>query len=688
MQSDTQNQQLSEKGRMALHWAKLGLCVFPVQNGTKDKLLAGGWQTVASNDLAQVEQWWTENSDANIGCNLAKSGLVAVDADIYKPECEFNAFMQGRNLPATLTQKSARGGFHLIFRAEDAAKYPGKLCEATEIKHNGYIMLAPSTFAGGIYTVENWAEPAPCPEWVSQRQASTFDAHTPLIPTNDPNPAAPITDERLVELICGSPANADHFNGKSVVDWSESYFPVLSALCLFSSDEEQVRRVVMASPLVQNSPPKGSETRQQKVARLWAAEYPKAARRGAQERQQAAQAAAHGAQFVAGIGQPALGTTGDGLLSLVEMRTKFENEPPQAFVIERRIPDGEATLLSGDGGTGKTYLMQQVAVYVGTGSGEIIGKVDRVSPVIIWTAEDTLAILNERFQHIEKSRYIASCGQWAAQSLANIKCRDVLGAALWVVDRDNPAGKPTPAMAALVADIRATSARLVVLDNASNLFQANPNDPVQVTAFATELRRIARENHCAIVLLAHVNAETASTKFGPINKTYSGTVAWNNAFRSRMFIRKVPAENGVPEHVVVSHEKTNYGALAEPVRLKRNPENGVLSSLSNHEIADAIDESLSPFVEQVFTHIELAHKRGEPIRTSLTGSRNFYQCLAEMFGRDYPDGDKETRRKVRVSIERLFASGRIAKLKEWKNGNNFQSWGVLQPDDPRYGKGA
>lgn len=673
---------------MALHWAKLGLWVFPVQNGTKDKLLAGGWQTVASNDLAQVEQWWTANSDANIGCNLAKSGLVAVDADIYKPDCEFNAFMQGRNLPETLTQKSARGGYHLIFRAEDGAKYPGKLCEATEIKHNGYIMLAPSTFAGGIYTVEKWAEPASCPEWVSQRQASTFDAHTPLTPINDPNPAAPITDERLVELICGSPANADHFNGKNVVDWSESYFPVLSAACLFSSDEEQVRRVVMASPLVQNSPPKDGKTRAQKVQRLWETEYPKAARRGAQERQQAAAQGAHGAQIAAAIGQPALGTTGDGLMSLVEMRTEFKNEPPQAFVIDRRIPDGEATLLSGDGGTGKTYLMQQVAVYVGTGSGEIIGKVDRVSPVLIWTAEDTLKILDERFQHIEKSRHIASCGQWKHEGLANIKCRDVLGAALWVVDRDNPAGKPTPAMAALAADIRATSARLVVLDNASNLFQANPNDPVQVTAFATELRRIARENQCAIVLLAHVNAETASTKFGPIIKTYSGTVAWNNAFRSRMFIRKVAAENGIPEHVVVSHEKTNYGALAEPVRLKRNPENGVLSSLSNHEIADAIDESLSPFVEQVFTHIELAHKRGEPIRTSLTGSRNFYQCLAEMFGKDYPDGDKETRRKVRISIERLFASGRITKLKEWKSGNDFHSWGVLQPDDPRYGKGA
>ena len=674
---------------MALHWTKLGLYVFPVKNGTKDNFLAGGWQTVASNDLAQVEQWWTDNPDANIGTNLVKSGLVAVDAETYKPECEFNDFMQGRNLPATLTQKSARGGFHLIFRAEDGAMYPGKLCEATEIKHNGYIMLAPSTFAGGTYAVENWIEPARCPDWVSTRQVSTFDTHTLLTPINDTNPATLITDEGLLKSMCGSPVNAAHYDGTSDLaktNTSEATFALTCAACLFSSDEEQVRRVVMASPLVQNTPPKGNETRAHKIQRLWATEYPRAARRGAQERQQGAQAAAHGAQIAAKLDP--FDTTKNGLMSLVQMRTKFENEPPQAFVIDRRIPDDEGTLFSGDGGTGKTFLMQQVAVYVATGSGELIGNVDRPSPVLFWTAEDTLQILDERFQNIEQSRHIASCGGWAHEGLANIKCRDVLGAALWVADRDNPAGKATPAIDALVTDIRSSGARLVVLDNASNLFQANPNDTVQVTAFATELRRIARENHCAIVLLAHVNAETASTKFGPINKTYSGTVAWNNAFRSRMFIRKMPAENGIPEHIVVSHEKTDYGALAEPVRLKRNPYNGVLSLLSNHEIADAIDESLTPFVEQVFAHMEAAKGRGEAIRAATSGQRTTYHCLAEMFPKDYPDGNKDKKQKVKLAIERLFESGRIAKKREWSNGNHFHSWEVLRPDDPRFGKGV
>jgi hypothetical protein len=130
---------------------------------------------------------------------------------------------------------------------------------------------------------------------------------TSSTPINDPNPAAPITDERHVELICGSPANAAHYNGSSDLaktNTSEATFALICAACLFSSDEEQVRRVVMASPLVQNSPAKDGKTRAQKVQRLWATEYPKAARRGAQERKQAAHVTAHGAQFVAGLRQP------------------------------------------------------------------------------------------------------------------------------------------------------------------------------------------------------------------------------------------------------------------------------------------------------------------------------------------------------------------------------------------------
>ncbi|MFT3688862.1 hypothetical protein [Paenirhodobacter sp.] len=83
----------------------------------------------------------------------------------------------------------------------------------------------------------------------------------------DPCPSPQITDETLCERICQSDANRAYYEGR-VADWSSAYFALICAACLFSSDEAQVRRVVMASPLVQDAPPKGRETRAQKAERL------------------------------------------------------------------------------------------------------------------------------------------------------------------------------------------------------------------------------------------------------------------------------------------------------------------------------------------------------------------------------------------------------------------------------------
>jgi hypothetical protein len=71
------------------------------------------------------------------------SGLVVLDADLYKPECEFRALETrlGR-LPETPRQITPRGGEHYMFRANDA-RYRNP-CAGTEAKHYGYVVLAPS----------------------------------------------------------------------------------------------------------------------------------------------------------------------------------------------------------------------------------------------------------------------------------------------------------------------------------------------------------------------------------------------------------------------------------------------------------------------------------------------------------------------------------------------------------------
>lgn len=97
------------------------------------------------------------------------------------------------------------------------------------------------------------------------------------------NPAI-LTDDVLVTRICASGKNNAYYKWSSDFDWSEAYRSVLGAACLFSSDEQQIKRVMLASPLVTNAPPHGRESRPRRVERLWVREYGYASRQGDIER--------------------------------------------------------------------------------------------------------------------------------------------------------------------------------------------------------------------------------------------------------------------------------------------------------------------------------------------------------------------------------------------------------------------
>lgn len=160
---------------VALAYAGRGWQVFPLQSGTKGRhpdgrsaqLLPRGFLN-ASGDANLIEDWWQRWPDANIGLSLAASGLVAIDADLYKEGCEWNDYIRDRNLPATFTQKSARGGQHFVFRAAENDRYRGCLCTGVDIKHKGYILLAPSTFDGVPYELLDEHAPALRPDWLPE----------------------------------------------------------------------------------------------------------------------------------------------------------------------------------------------------------------------------------------------------------------------------------------------------------------------------------------------------------------------------------------------------------------------------------------------------------------------------------------------------------------------------------------
>ena len=150
----------------AIGYAERGLKVFPVKENRKTPASKRGYLD-ATSDLDAIKDQWPKNPNTNIGIAMAASGLVCVDVDSYKPDCEFEEFLGDRKIPNTLIQKSARGGTHYIFQAPQGVKYPQQLCKGVDIKHTGYIVASPSSVDGSPYEWLNENEPALAPSWLT-----------------------------------------------------------------------------------------------------------------------------------------------------------------------------------------------------------------------------------------------------------------------------------------------------------------------------------------------------------------------------------------------------------------------------------------------------------------------------------------------------------------------------------------
>lgn len=121
----------------------------------------------ASTDPRQIEAWYAQWPNANIGIALAPSGLMAFDIDKPQAYQAWSAIEQRFGETRTAVQVSGSGCHHVIFQRPPLAirgSYDG-----ITLRGNNYIVAAPSVHkSGGIYSWQPgnapWeAPPAPLP---------------------------------------------------------------------------------------------------------------------------------------------------------------------------------------------------------------------------------------------------------------------------------------------------------------------------------------------------------------------------------------------------------------------------------------------------------------------------------------------------------------------------------------------
>ncbi|GAA3727559.1 bifunctional DNA primase/polymerase [Streptomyces tremellae] len=104
----------------------------------------------ATTDVDLVRQWWAEQPDANIGAPCALNSWAVLDIDPRHGGDQSLAVLEQRVgiLPGAVMQLTGGGGLHIVYRTPSVA-LPGTLGPGLDVKHNGYVLLAPSLHASG-----------------------------------------------------------------------------------------------------------------------------------------------------------------------------------------------------------------------------------------------------------------------------------------------------------------------------------------------------------------------------------------------------------------------------------------------------------------------------------------------------------------------------------------------------------
>lgn len=140
---------LSKFGRAAVRYAKKGWYVFPLRPKNKNPILKGGFHA-ATNNIKQVQAWWTEHPDANIGAAPGLSGYVVLDLDSKRGLREAKQFGALRKPTLECVTGRAEFGRHLYFKRPDFDVSNNKLAEHIDIRgDNGYVVLPPSVHPSG-----------------------------------------------------------------------------------------------------------------------------------------------------------------------------------------------------------------------------------------------------------------------------------------------------------------------------------------------------------------------------------------------------------------------------------------------------------------------------------------------------------------------------------------------------------
>lgn len=228
---------------------------------------------------------------------------------------------------------------------------------------------------------------------------------------------------------------------------------------------------------------------------------------------------------------------------------------PLDWAVQDLFRIGSVGLISGNGGAGKSTLMMQLATCAVLGL-PWLGYAVKPMKALMLACEDDREIVRLR-------------QRWINRALGR-DMEDVLDAGLDVIPRtleENTLMEPerftramqrTPLMDKLILRCRRTGVQLVIIDTVSDTFGGRDMDGRQVRQFVKEMQRLAVMIGGVVLLLQHPSMYGRKTGTGE-----SGSVQWESAVRSRLYVHQHPVYG-----LVLEGMKANYSKKAPPLKIE------------------------------------------------------------------------------------------------------------------------
>jgi hypothetical protein len=459
----------------------------------------------------------------------------------------------GVQLPQTLVQRTPSGATHLIFRLPDGtpplgnSTLPG--CPHVDIRaHRGYIAAEGTITSVGQYQWLDWCpledgEPdiADAPQWlvdllVHVNTKSNEPVSTAQAPHSFPAQALPGHGVQLQSLPPGLRVLVT--DGVSEGQRSEQFHHAVGWLKDIGHTVPQVVELLQRHPggIAQ----KFADRLQEEVERCWG----KLKAGEARPRERGA--------------SPDSDVMQEQSFNPVFFHDLMENPPrPPQFVWEGLLPERVVTLFGAHGGTGKSMIGLMLAVAVAMGM-PLFGIPTKRCKAIFLSLEDDSSVVRWRLWRI--------CHEWHVHPSHLANWLSIVDSTeypeLFECEGRGP-GETTDTFSELDRMATEFQAGLIVVDNASDAYGGDEIQRRQVRAFMRSLGRMAKRDDAAVMLLAHVDKVTSRSKRIDENaEGYSGSTAWHNSARSRLFM--VRDEAGV---LTIRHQKSNYGHRCSDISL-------------------------------------------------------------------------------------------------------------------------